>query len=93
MEDSSFVNYCTIYRVAERLDAGDWCESMKLEFAWVCFNVSTLPLILDFNKLKIFFGKNAVCMVRIVELLSVRFYRLDLDFSSILKYFRDMIVI
>src|SRR5213596_1336959 len=93
INDSSFVKYCAICQITKNLSLRNWCEIMRLDNECVCFNVSRLSLILDEIKLKIFFDVCVGGIVGKVKLLLERFYRLDLNFSSILIYFRDMIVI
>jgi hypothetical protein len=94
-DDLSFIKYSSNYEKAENSSLGNLFESISLDYyyAWVCFNVSKHSLTLDELELKIFFGMYVGCMVRKVGVLSERFYRLDLKFTSILIYFRGMIVI
>lgn len=93
IDDLSFIKYSSNYKKAENSSLSNWFESISLDYACVCFSVSTLHVILHHIRLILVFGKFAGCMVAMVELLSIHFYRLDLKFSSILIYFMDMIVI
>ena len=93
IDDLSFIKCSSNYEKAENSSLRNWFESISLDYAWLCFNVSKLSLTLDEIELKIFFGVYVGCMVRKGIVLSERFYRLDLKFTSILIYFRGMIVI
>ena len=93
IDDLSFIKYSSNYEKAENSCLSNLFESISLDYAWVCFNVTKLSLTLDEIELKIFFGVYGGCMVRKGIVLSERFHGLDLKFISILIYFRSMIVI
>jgi hypothetical protein len=93
LDDLWFVKYSANYEKAENSSLRNWFESISLDYAWVCFNLSKLYLTLEEIVLKIIFAVHIACMVRKGRILSERFYRSDLKFTSILIYFRGMIVI
>ena len=67
IDDLSFIKYISNYEKAENSSLRNWFESISLDYAWVCFNISSLSLTLVEIELKIFFAVYVGCMVRKVK--------------------------